>query len=265
MQFYDFEYDGISLSDLGYMVCSFDGKGLETVSNGSKLNFNTVRVHNGEKYELSNVEYDEYIELTFQICKHPCKANNDWEITMKEFNDLMRWLNRKQFNIFRIKEDNYIDIYFEASFNISRIEINGKLYGLELNMITNRPYALRNERTNIYNITTSNGKFIIHNKSDDEGIIYPKMKIIVNQSGNLDIYNAFENRHTHIANCTQGEIITMNYPIIQSSLSSHKIQNDFNWNFFRLANTFREKKNEVTVSIPCSIELSYNPIVKVVV
>lgn len=265
MQFYDFEYDNLTLSDLGYMVCTFGSNGLETVSNGSQLVFNTISTHNGEKHELTSVKYDKCIEQTFQICKHPCKNNNDWEITEDEYLSLMNWLNRKNYYKFKIKEDKYSDIYFEASFNISRIEMDKKLYGLELNMQTNRPYALRDTYVKNFNITESNNKITVLSESDSETTIYPTVKMVINQSGDLDIYNEIEDRHTYIRNCTQGEIITMEYPIIQSSLSSHKIQNDFNWNFLRLANTFRKKENNITISLPCLIELSYNPIVRVII
>ena len=55
----------------------------------------------------------------------------------------------------------------------------------------------------------------------------------------------------------------MNYPVIQSSISSHNIQNDFNWNFFRIANTYDNSRNDLTISLPCAIKVEYSPIVKV--
>ena len=66
-----------------------------------------------------------------------------------------------------------------------------------------------------------------------------------------------------IANCTQGEIIRLKYPMINTSVSSHKIQNDYNWKFFRIANTFSERVNEITISLPCTIKIKYSPIVKI--
>ena len=40
-------------------------------------------------------------------------------------------------------------------------------------------------------------------------------------------------------------------------------QNDFNWNWFRIYNTFRNNQNNLTISIPCIIKIKYSPIVKV--
>ena len=55
----------------------------------------------------------------------------------------------------------------------------------------------------------------------------------------------------------------MEYPIISSSIPSHKIQNDFNYNFFRISNTEDKIVNDITFSIPCEVELTYSPIKKV--
>ena len=65
------------------------------------------------------------------------------EISIDELRSLSKWLNRKEFHKFKILSDEYLDIYFEASFNISKIELNGKIYGLELTLKTNRPFALQ--------------------------------------------------------------------------------------------------------------------------
>ena len=142
--------------------------------------------------------------------------------------------------------------------------MDGKLIGLELNVITNRPFALREPQTIQIRNLVKNGKYSINDTSYEEGYIYPYTEITIGkQDGDLDIYNALEDRHTCISNCVAGEVITMDYPIISSSISSHNIQNDFNWNFFRIANTVENSRNDLTISIPCTIKVRYSPIVKV--
>lgn len=258
----DFEYDGINLSDKGMIICSFDSKGLDTVSNGSVIAFNTISTLDGAKHELASVQYEDCLSTTIQICKYSC-AGDITEITSTEFRELTKWLNRKKFLKFKILDEDYIDLYFEASFNISKIEMNGKIYGLELEVITNRPFALKEPRViNIKNLVRD-GKHSINDTSYEEGYIYPYTEITVNEDGDLNIYNVLEDRETIVKNCVAGEVITMDYPIIQSSVSSHNIQNDFNWNFFRVANTFERSRNDLTISIPCSIKIKYSPIVKV--
>lgn len=262
MRAYDFEYSGRCLSDFNFVICQFGSKGIDTVSNGSKIDFNTISTLGGSKYELVSTQYEECLETTIQICKNHCNSDVK-EITSSEFRELTKWLSRKKFLKFKILSEEYIDLYFEASFNINRIEMDGRLFGLELEVITNRPFALKEPRIiNIKNLV-QNGKHSINDISHEEGYIYPYTEITITESGNLNIHNAIEDRNTYIANCVAGEVITMDYPVIQSSISSHNIQNDFNWSFFRVANTFENSRNDLTVSLPCSIKVEYSPIVKV--
>lgn len=310
MKAFDFEYDNRNLSDFGFIICNFDSKGLNTVSNGSVITFNTVPTFRGSKHNLTSTEYEDCLETTIQICKNYCSSDIK-EISSVEFRELTKWLSRKKFLKFKILDEDYIDLYFEASFNINRIEFDGTLYGLELEVVTNRPFALKEPKTtNIkvrklyiwerYGKINGNKKgesigeyvtsynrdlypddgvknnyyyvyvdeklddnFVINDISHEEGYIYPYTEIIINESGNLNIYNAIEDRNTYIANCIAGEVITMDYPVIKSSVPSHDILNDFNWNFFRVANTYDNNRNDLTISIPCDIKIKYSPIVKV--
>ena len=111
------------------------------------------------------------------------------------------------------------------------------------------------------------GKHSINDTSHEEGYIYPYTEITIGDIGSekktLEITNAIENRETIIKNCVAGEVITMDYPVIKSSISSHNIQNDFNWVFFRVANTYENSRNDLTISLPCTIKIKYSPIVKV--
>ena len=263
MKAYDFLYGDKTLSSFGMVICNFGSKGLETLSNGSQISFNTVPTLGGTKHSLVSTQYEDCLETTIQICKSSCTSDVT-EISAIEFRELTRWLNRKKFLKFKILDEDYIDLYYEATFNISRIEFNGRIYGLELQVITNRPFALKEPKTIIIKNTVQNGNHSINDTSYEEGYIYPYTEITIAEDGDLDIYNAIENRHTIIKNCVAGEIITMEYPVIQSSISSHKIQNDFvDWKFFRIANTYDNSRNDLIISLPCTIKLKYSPAVKV--
>lgn len=262
MKAFDFSYGDKNLSDFGFVICNFDDKGLDTVSNGSQISFNTISTLGGTKHELTSTTYEDCLETTIQICKNPC-VGDDMEISSTTLRELTRWLCRKKFLKLKLLDEDNIDLYHEAIINVSRIEIDGRLVGLELEVQTNRPHALKELRTINISNTLENGKHSIRDISHEEGYIYPHTEIRVNQDGDLNIYNAIEDRNTYIANCKKDEVITMDYPIISSSDSSHNIQNDFNWNFFRVANTFENSRNDLTISLPCSIKIEYSPIVKV--
>ena len=262
MKCYDFEFSGHNLNSKGFIICKFGNDGVKTVSNGSTIVFNTTPTMRGAKHELTSTEYSDCLTTTFQICKNPCNSEHE-EITVIEQREMMRWLNRKGFHKLKFKNEEYINIYFEASFNVSKIELDGRVYGFELQVVTNRPYALHEPISiTVKNIAT-NGEKRISSLSDEEGYVYPEMEIAIDEDGDFELYNGMENRTMRIANCKAGEIIKINYPIIESSLPTHKIQNDFNWNFFRIANTFENRVNDITISIPCVIKMKYIPVVKV--
>ena len=262
MKCYDFEYDNILLSDLGFMICQFDSSDVETVSNGSEINFETVSTMNGVKYELTSATYEDCLTATFQICKHPCDYD-ETEISVEDMRKIMRWLNRKEYHKFKLLDDEYSGIYLEASFNVSKVEIDGRIRGFELEMFTNRPFALQEPVLIALDIVEGNEVKTIYSASDEEGYIYPNMEITIGANGVLEIYNASEDRTMRINNCKKGEVITVEYPMISSSLPSHKVQNDFNWQFFRISSTFKDKENNVTASLPCSIKMEYSPIAKI--
>lgn len=266
MKAYDFIYDGVKLSDLGFCLCSFDSKGVETISNGSEIEFNTVSTFMGAKSELTSSEYSDCLTTTLQICHNLCDGITE-EITLEESRNIMRWLNRKDYHKFRLidYEGEWSGIYFEASFNVSKIEIGGRIVGFELEMFTNRPFAIADDITLKFDAEAGYTRDI-YNKSDDEGSIYPNMVLTIKEAGDLEIHNVFEDRTMVIKNCSADEVITLEYPMISSSLGDErktKLQNDFNWNFFRLWSTFKNKRNQITFSLPCTVELTYSPIVKV--
>ena len=259
----DFKFNDRTLSSFGCIIVNFDGgKSLEVVD-GAEITFNMISSLNGSMHHLVSSQYESCLETTIQIAKYSCSTGIQ-ELTATEYRTLTRWLHRKGFYKLKFLDEEHIDLYYEASIvSIGRIELNGKLYGLELNIVTNSPHAFKEPKTIMITNTETNGKYSINDTSHEEGYIYPHMEIKVAESGDLNIYNAIENRESIIKNCVAGEVITMDYPIISSSDSSHNIQNDFNWNFFRVANTYDNSRNDLTISLPCSIKIKYSPIVKV--
>lgn len=263
----DFEYDGHNLSDFGFVICDLDGSnGVVTVDAGSQITFNRVSRHNGKRYSLTSTSYDNCIEATFQICKDPCKYD-DISMTKDEYRDIMRWLNRNKFYKFRLIDDEYFGrdtCYYDASFNIDKLLVDDKLYGLQLNMVTNRPFGYGEENRYEFNVTSSSDVLKVYDMSDEIGRMYPNITINVKSDGNLTITNTTYNSVMVINNCSAGELITVNGDtmVVTTSLDSHKIYKDFNFEYMIIANTYNNRLNEITVSLPCEITFSYSPIIK---
>lgn len=260
MEFIDFNYDGINLSDLGYMVCSFNG-GFETVSNGSVVTFETIPTFNGSKFHAVSSKYEEPQKFTIQICKIPEEAESVY-LSAEEVLELSTWLCRKSFKTLVVESNESLHLYFEGSFNVSKLENYGKVCGLELTFQSNSPFAKMSKQRKVLDFTSqTKNRFI--NLSTEEGHIYPRMTIKIQQDGDFSLTSGNEGRTMYIRNCRMGEIITVDFPIIKSSIQSHNIQNDFNWTFYRIVRTFRQKVNEVSCNLKCIIELEYMPYVKI--
>lgn len=261
----DFQYDGLSLSNFGFIICDFNGSsGVNTVSAGSKITFNTVSRHKGKKYSLTSTQYDECVQAKIQICKDSC-VYEDLRITDDEYRDLMRWLNRREFlPFYAIGDEEEKVCYYDASFNIDKITIGHVLYGLELTMETNRPFGYGEEQVITWNITDTSKNYTLNDISDEIGYIYPDLTITCNSNGNLELINETEDITMIINNCSTGEVIKISgdTQIISTSLDSHHLYDDFNFEFFRIGNTFENRENIISSTLPCTLEIKYKPIIK---
>ena len=262
----DFEYDGHCLSDFGFIICNFNGSSdTETISAGSRITFNTVSTHYGKRFGLAGTQYDECITATFDICKDQCNGE-DIVITNDEYRDIMRWLNRREFLKFRIlyDDDDLREIcYYDASFNIDKIMADQGLVGLTLTLETNKPFGYAQEQSFSWNVSHGSTKKL-YDMSDEIGYTYPSMVITMRESGTLSITNDIEPCTMIIKNCTAGEIITIDGDalIITSSMNSHKICDDFNFEFLRIGNTINDRTNRITFSLACKVVITFCPVIK---
>lgn len=265
----DFEYDNEFLSDHGFIVCDFNfSSGANEVSAGSVITFNKVSRMQGKIYSLSSTQYAECITATFDICKDPDVYDlADREISDSEYREIMRWMNRREFLKFSVvnDSDDEQDVrYYQASFNVSKIKIRERLYGLRLVMETDKPFGYGEEQTVTWTVSDSSTAKTLNDISDEIGVIYPTVIINCKGAGELSIVNQTENCTTVIKNCSVGEVITLygDTQIITSTLNSHDICDDFNYEFFRIGNTINSRENQITVSLPCDITVKYTPIIK---
>lgn len=263
----DFEYDGQCLSDYGFVICNFgDQSDMDIVSSGSTIVFNKVPKRHGKKHSRTHTYYDECIQSTFQICKNP-DTHNNLIITNDEYRDLVRWLNRHEFLPMQFLDEDILEdetCIYKASFNIEKININKNLYGLELTMETDAPFGYALDKKITLNITDTSKKYSVIDMSDEIGFVYPSLTITCNSSGNLSIKNITEGCEMRIDGCSKGEVITVDGEslIISTTLNSHKIYNDFYFEFLRIGNTFDNRLNQITASLPCTLEIKYSPIIK---
>lgn len=257
----DFEYDGIKLSENGYIICHFNGVN-DQISNGAEITFSEVPLQHGIKRAISGISYDSVITTTFCICKNMCdKWGRGDYLSIEDVRDLARWLQRKEYLPFNLFAVGYDQITYYGSFQINQIKAGTNIIGLELTLTTNSPFGWQEE----YSYTFNNvDNFYIEDISDEVGLLYPKFVITCLGSGDLTITNnRVDDEFIQIKNCSTNESIAMYHPIIVSGNSSHDIANDFNYVFPKIINTFDNTINVYTLSIPCNVSVSYRPLAKI--
>ena len=265
----DFEYDGKKLSDFGYIICSFEqSSGPNVKDKGSEISFITSPIQSGLRFLNGGTKYEECLTTTFQICKDPSFFDtNEMEVSAEDFRRLSRWLNRRKFLWFRASDwcdPEKARPWVRASFTLGRIDVGNVTYGIELEMVTDSPFTYGDEITKTFTFTSNSLTASFKDENDEIGEFFPALKITCGQSGDLTISNSKTGCECSVDNCITGEVIEFSgdTKIISTTSPTHDIANDFNYSFYSIGNTYSDRVNDMTVSIPCTVEMTYRPIYK---
>lgn len=265
----DFEFDGKNLSDYGFIVCNFSFKdGAQVADTGSEITFTKVPKGYGAKFGLTSATYSECLSCQFDICKDPELYDQDMqEIDQLEFREISRWLNRRGFHRFHAiswDEPEFPQPYYNVSFNLTKITIGEKLFGISLILETDSPFGYSPEKWQVFNFTDTKKNARFFDTSDEIGYTYPNLIIRCDADGDLTVENDVTGCSMQIKNCSSGEIITIygESLIIESSVGTHNLSRDFNFDFFRFGNSFSNRANIISVSIPCQIRMGYSAIIR---
>lgn len=262
----DFEYDGKRLSDFGLMVLSFNGVNNDTASSGADTTFRQVRTAGGDNYNLYSSTYDSAYSITFQIGKNPCKLLNQEEMHFSpiEISKIQSWLCQDEYCKFKINQDGYENIYWNATFSSKQILINGRIVGLELSLFTDAPYAYL-EEIEIIKEVKKDKPFDIYSLSDEIGNIRPYLEVTMKETGEKFVLsNSLDSLTTEVENVSENEVITF-YGRTQNITSSldREIADDFNYHYPIIGNTKDTRLNKYISNLDCEIKIKYSPIIKV--
>lgn len=262
----DVMYDGTLFSSLGYIICDFNySDGFNTTPIGIGLTFNQVSINGGKRHALVSTNYEQPLEFEFDICKDREKVN-DYAISEQEFEDLMYWLNRGYFAEMVLYGD-MGELYFNASSNVQKVYLGGTVVGAHISVTTDRAFALSKPESRFYKITAANQKISVPYISQ-ESETYPEVEITCTSSGDLLITNGLTGSTTEILGCKKNERIKLSGEtlIAQTDSTTHELWNSFNFVFptlgFIYENGVKNANNEITVSLPCTIKMVYQPIIK---
>ena len=264
----DFIFDGVALSDLGYVI-AYDGLVSENAV-VSGMTYNTIKPALYDVSRKVGHVYDANLTTTFNIIKNPCVYKDTFNLSNDDISELTKWLVRKQYKWFRFVDDNDTtdEVWFKVQNTVEKIREGEHIIGLAITVNANAPYGftrpIKDSWTAELNVSHN---IVVH--SDEEGYIYPDITItVLSDNNSLNLWNKsdVESRHSIIKNVVAGEVITMRGEGVQqitSSVASHDLSSDFNYNFFRLCNQFGKYNNQIYTNVPCDITLSYRGIRKV--
>lgn len=262
----DFIFDGQSLSDHGYMICSFDSLDMQRVPVSSDT-FNTIRAPLSYRSKRTSVEIGENLTTTIQICKNVCENDYDTEMSIDEVSEITRWLCRREYKPFQeIMGENDVtninDVQYNVQIVANKITWHDKILGLELTINNDSPFAYTSKIKASFDYTTS---FRVNVMSDEEGYLYPKMTIVLGESGDLNLTNTTTGDVTTIKNCSNGEIINIYDDIMQldSSISSHDLYADFNYVFPRFKTVYNHYDNAFESNLSIAVVAEYQGLRKV--
>lgn len=269
MKFVDFEFDSHLLSDYGCIPCHIESTnaGLQVVDIGSQLAFSTIHFPHYNKFKISSAKYGSAYSTVIEICKTVCDNQASMYFSEEEISKIMRWLNRKEYKKFKtISQDGEMsNVYFMCSFNVKPIVIAENVIGFELTMITDSPIGYLEPITVSLDLSAKGSREILHNISEEEGIIYPNIKVTCLSDGALILTNSADTRKLIVDNCKSGEVITIHGETkeIESNVNHINLNNDYKYSFPRIVSKIIEgndvNDNIFSSNIPCIVEITYTP------
>lgn len=266
----DFIYDNIRLSDLGYAIVSFDGAINNEIDTDSKLSFNHINTMRGKQQSFITATYEDPLTMELYIARNGCLTTTSeqeslYNISLSEMAFLKRWLVRATPHKLKIDDSEYAGVYWMGSFNLEEYVLADKRIGAHLTFECDAPFGYM-EDVMIRGTASQGSPFKFNCTSDEIGYIYPFMEIALKEDGDLKIKNSADDRTMIINNCKSNEVIQLTSDLqISSSLPSHKIYDDFNFEFYRVNNSFMNVENSIESNLAIDFTLIYTPYAKVVI
>ena len=259
----DFSFRGETLSSHGFMLCDFSGASSGgAITTDSQRSFTQMSMFGGKQLPILYYRYDTGLVIQLSICKNT--DDSDMRIAASDAQKLKRWLESPNPEIFRLLDSEYLDVYWEGTFNVEEYRIASELYGFNITFTATAPWGYKENVITSGNVA-ANGAVTINDSSDEEGYIYPDIRLKILEAGDLTITNSFDARETLITDCELNEVIHINHFLqLYTDSITHDLYNSFNYRFLRIHNSYDENENVLTFSLPCEYEITYKPIAKAV-
>lgn len=260
-----FVFDGVTNDEYGIICVTFEPSSL-TKTDSQISDIETEKSVKGDVFHIISQEYSEPLTYTMQV------INRDYSpITSVQERALKKWLCRKgKYRLFSVLDKRFADIWFYVNFSNPKTLYVADTVGLEFTITTNAPFGFSDLRNVKWEMDANDYTEYFYVDNDEELPIYPVIKITMKEAGTLTLTNEsiqvdddgeygeegsrVENTMT-IENCVKDEVITIDctYPDIYSSVTTHKVFDDFNKFWPYLIDGY----NNIRVDKACTLELEY--------
>ncbi|QNM06083.1 phage tail domain-containing protein [Qiania dongpingensis] len=177
----DFFFNGLHMSDFGFITATLDSPSIDAIDIGLKKNLKTEKVGSNPVNYLYDVSYED--SLVFQTTM---VYEDGHCLTMEEFRTVVRWLTTKNYMKMEIDNDKCRGIYFNCIVSdIKMYEYNGLPVGIYFEATCDSPYGWEDVT---YNYTKS--PCIFNNTSDDIlNPVKPVFHFAVSKPGDVTLVN----------------------------------------------------------------------------
>lgn len=251
----DFLFDSQRASDLGLMICSFNGD--FTSVSGGEIEFNSVKTPNRDRFTFYGSQLNSVLEWNFSICKNPCK-NDTLYFNQYEESMIAKWLIKTDgYRFLQFDQNGHEDIFYNVCFNITPHQINGRTIGFDLTATSDCGYGF----TDVIKrkaVIKSGVDFKLNVHSDINTYVLPLVKIkgtgnfyISNNSDNMQ--NISLNKESDFKNVSSTKQIIMDSDC--DTIYGIDDPKNFNWYFLRLVDGINEIISNSMIDV--EIEFQY--------
>lgn len=224
----DFLFDGQRASDLGLMICSFNGD-FETAT-GGEIEYNVVKTPNRDNFTFYGSQLNSVITWNFSICKNPCKNDNMY-FDQYEESMIAKWLVKTDgYRWIQFEQEGYEDIFYNVCISMTPHQVAGRTVGFDLVATSDCAYGFTDVIKKEQIRMDSNTCFQFNVHSDINTYILPIIKIY-RDSGMIGDFELNNQNDTMIFKDIK-ENLTINCDI--ETVEDLTKPDDFNWCFLKL-------------------------------
>lgn len=264
----DFIYNGQRASDLGWMICNFDGN--EETASGGNIEFIVKKAPANDVYSYYGSHITDVLEWKFSIMKSPCLTYEDdiAKVTQYDESAVARWLlSTNGYKWLQFDQDGYRDICYMVKWQMTPHQINGRTVGFDLTATSNCGYGFSEEKIKTQTIkhdandAENDVSINLYINNDIKEYVLPEIRL-TSTSGNFYLSNLNDKIQNKDVNRQTEFYIDGNIDVTLDCMNDIVLglnsTDEFNWFFPRLVNGYNTITTNSTDGVTITIKYREN-------